>query len=115
METLFLGNIEQAPLTKSLTVRTEITECKIKKKQIGYVFNLKHLNICFVLFVTSFFHYSYAETDTNTDIKTRDKNESSSEMKKSVPIDRWSQYYNCRVSADFDEVFLPNISTGLPS
>ena len=47
---------------------------------------------------------SYAETDSNTEIKKRDKNESPSEMTKSTLMDQWRQDYNYRYSADFDEV-----------
>ena len=48
---------------------------------------------------------SYAETDSNTEIKKRDKNESPSEMTKSTLMDQWRQDYNYRYSADFDEVY----------
>ncbi|XP_060593093.1 irregular chiasm C-roughest protein-like [Ruditapes philippinarum] len=47
---------------------------------------------------------SYAETDSNTEIRKRDKNESPSEMTKSTLMDQWRQDYNYRYSADFDEV-----------
>lgn len=46
---------------------------------------------------------SYAETDSNTEIKKRDKNESPSEMTKSTLMDQWRQDYNYRYSADFDD------------
>ena len=60
-----------------------------------------------ILFLTiSLFLYteSYAETDSNTEIKKRDKNESPSEMTKSTLMDQWRQDYNYRYSAEFDEV-----------
>ncbi|XP_052805322.1 irregular chiasm C-roughest protein-like [Mya arenaria] len=47
---------------------------------------------------------SYAETDSNTEIKKRDKNESPSEMTKSTLMDQWRQDYNYRYSAEFDDV-----------
>lgn len=47
---------------------------------------------------------SYAETDSNTEIRKRDKNESPSEMTKSTLMDQWRQDYNYRYSADFDEI-----------
>ena len=55
---------------------------------------------------------SYAETDSNTEIKKRDKNESPSEMTKSTLMDQWRQDYNYRYSADFDEV-LCSFTSGL--
>lgn len=63
--------------------------------------------MCNILKLTGIVAYpseSYAETDSNTEIKKRDKNESPSEMTKSTLMDQWRQDYNYRYSADFDEV-----------
>lgn len=56
---------------------------------------------------------SYAETDSNTEIKKRDKNESPSEMTKSTLMDQWRQDYNYRYSADFDEADSKPSNNGL--
>ncbi|KAL3885785.1 hypothetical protein ACJMK2_025823 [Sinanodonta woodiana] len=46
---------------------------------------------------------SYAETDSNTEIKKRDKNESPTEFTKSTLMDQWRQDYKYRCSVDYDE------------
>lgn len=48
---------------------------------------------------------SYAETDSNTEIKKREKSDSPTEFNKSTLMDQWRQDLNYHCPTDFDEVY----------
>ena len=55
------------------------------------------------------YHYfiaeSYAETDSNTEIKKREKSNSPTEFNKSTLMDQWRQDLNYHCPTDFDDVY----------